>query len=73
MARTVTAAIDRTSSPVDVVSWSGGVFAAGELILAPLRAHLPAGVELRAPLGDGLDGAARLLERPTLFRDLIHG
>ena len=48
-----------------VVSWSGGVFAAGELILDPLRAHLPAGVELRAPLGDGLDGAARLLERPT--------
>ena len=73
LARTVTAAIDRTSPPVDVVSWSGGVFAAGELILAPLRAHLPAGVELRAPLGDGLDGAARLLERPTLFRDLIHG
>ena len=73
LARTVTAAIDRTSPPVEVVSWSGGVFAAGELILAPLRAHLPAGVELRAPLGDGLDGAARLLERPTLFRDLIHG
>lgn len=58
------------SSPV-VVSWSGGVFAAGDLILDPLRAALPAGVELRAPLGDGLDGAARLLDDPVLFSDLI--
>lgn len=54
-----------------IVSWSGGVFSAGDLILDPLRAALPAGVVLRAPLGDGLDGAARLLDAPTLFSDLI--
>lgn len=79
LARTVTAALDRAGlvgpargapSPV-VVSWSGGVFSAGDLILDPLRAALPAGVVLRAPLGDGLDGAARLLDAPTLFSDLI--
>ncbi|MDA0185776.1 hypothetical protein OJ997_36065 [Solirubrobacter phytolaccae] len=54
-----------------VVSWSGGVFSACDLVLDPLRAALPAGVELRAPLGDGLDGAAALLEAPVLFSDLI--
>jgi hypothetical protein len=47
------------------------VFSAGDLVLDPLRAALPAGVELRAPLGDGLDGAARLLDAPRLFSDLI--
>ena len=49
-------------------SYAGGLFAAGELLLAPLRAALPG---LRPPLGSALDGAARLLERPPLFRDLI--
>lgn len=53
------------------VSWSGGVFAAGDLILDPLRAGLPVGAELVAPAGDGLDGAARLLDAPRLFSDLI--
>ncbi len=53
------------------MSWSGGVFSAGDLVLDPLRAALPAGVELRPPLGDGLDGAARLLEAPRLFSDLV--
>ena len=58
---------------VAVVSWSGGLFAAGELMLEPLRGpRCPRGVALRAPLGDALDGAARLLERPTAVRDLIH-
>ncbi|RKQ86352.1 BadF/BadG/BcrA/BcrD ATPase family protein [Solirubrobacter pauli] len=61
---------DGAREPV-VVSWSGGVFSAGDLILDPLRAALPPGVVLRAPLGDGLDGAARLLDAPTLFSDLI--
>ncbi len=49
-------------------SYAGGLFAAGELLLAPLRAELPG---LRTPLGSPLDGAARLLERPPLFQDLI--
>jgi N-acetylglucosamine kinase-like BadF-type ATPase len=86
LAATVTAALERAgllepkapgalSSPRRarpvVVSWSGGVFSAGDLVLDPLRAALPDGVELRAPLGDGLDGAARLLEAPRLFSDLI--
>jgi N-acetylglucosamine kinase-like BadF-type ATPase len=71
LARTVTAALDRAPSCPRRVSWSGGVFAAGELILGPLRAHLDA--ELVPPRGDGLDGAARLLDRPALFSALIHG
>jgi len=50
------------------VAYSGGLFAAGDVLLDPLRAQLPA---LRAPLGDALDGAARLLDRPPLFADLI--
>ena len=56
------------SLPALAMSYSGGLFAAGELLLAPLRAELPA---LLAPLGSPLDGAARLLERPPLFKDLI--
>jgi N-acetylglucosamine kinase-like BadF-type ATPase len=50
-------------------SFAGGLFDAGELLLAPLREALP---DLRAPLGDALDGVGRLLERPPLFADLIH-
>jgi N-acetylglucosamine kinase-like BadF-type ATPase len=58
----------RKRAAPSVVSYAGGLFAAGELLLAPLRAELP---DLREPLGDALDGAARLLERPPLFKDLI--
>jgi N-acetylglucosamine kinase-like BadF-type ATPase len=50
-------------------SYAGGLFAAGELLLEPMRAELG---EIRAPLGDALAGAARLLERPPCFIDLIH-
>ncbi|MDA0163006.1 hypothetical protein OM076_22225 [Solirubrobacter ginsenosidimutans] len=50
-------------------SYAGGLFAAGDLLLDPLRDALP---DLRPPRGDALDGAARLLDRPTLFSDLIH-
>jgi hypothetical protein len=56
------------------VSYAGGAFAAGELLLAPLRKEcrqLIPGAEVRAPLGDALDGAARLLERPARFADMI--
>ena len=49
-------------------SYVGGLFAAGELLLAPLRAQLPG---LRAPLGSPLDGAARLLARPSMFKSEI--
>ncbi|MBE2316122.1 ATPase [Solirubrobacter sp. CPCC 204708] len=71
LARTVSAALDRAPSCPQRVSWSGGVFAAGDLVLDSLRARLDA--ELVPPLGDGLDGAARLLDRPRRFRALIHG
>jgi N-acetylglucosamine kinase-like BadF-type ATPase len=50
-------------------SYAGGLFAAGDLLLDPLREALP---DLRPPRGDALDGAARLLDRPPLFSDLIH-
>jgi N-acetylglucosamine kinase-like BadF-type ATPase len=50
-------------------SYAGGLFAAGELLLEPFRAAL-GGVQ--EPLGDALDGAALLLERPPFFLDLIH-
>ena len=68
LARTAAAARDRLG--IDgPVSYAGGLFDAGELLLAPLRAELG---DVRAPLGDALDGAARLLERPPCFLDLIH-
>jgi N-acetylglucosamine kinase-like BadF-type ATPase len=51
-------------------SFSGGLFAAADLLLEPLRDALPGA--LRAPVGDALDGAGRLLERPRLFAELIH-
>ena len=51
-------------------SYAGGLFDAGDLLLEPFAAEL--GGEVRAPLGDPLDGAARLLERPPHFLDLIH-
>ena len=59
-----------------VVSWSGGLFAAGALILDPFRAELARlvpGVQVRAPLGDALAGAARLAEGTTRFASLVHG
>lgn len=49
-------------------AYAGGLFAAGPLLLDPLRAALPG---VQAPAGDALDGAARLLDRPPLFTDLI--
>ena len=67
LAATARAAAGALPGPA-ALAYSGGLFAAGELLLAPLRAELP---DLRPPLGVPLDGAARLLERPALFRDLI--
>ena len=64
----------RPAAPV--VSWSGGLFAAGALILDPFRAELARlvpGVQPRAPLGDALAGAARLADGTTLFASLVHG
>jgi N-acetylmuramic acid 6-phosphate etherase len=52
------------------VAFAGGLFAAGELLLASFRAELSG--DVRPPLGTSLDGAARLLERPPLFAHLIH-
>lgn len=55
-------------------SWAGGLFDVGELLIAPFEAELERlvpGVDLRSPRGSALDGAARLLERPPLFTDLI--
>ena len=69
LARTAAAARDRLG--IDgPVSYAGGLFDAGDLLLEPFAAEL--GGEVRAPLGDPLDGAARLLERPPHFLDLIH-
>jgi N-acetylglucosamine kinase-like BadF-type ATPase len=70
LARTVAAALAQAGAP-PVVSWSGGVFAAGDLILAPFIAQL--GFEPRAPLGDGLAGAARLAAGTPRFASLVHG
>jgi glucosamine kinase len=50
-------------------SYAGGLFAAGELLLGSFRETLG---DVRAPLGDALDGAAHLLDRPPFFLDLIH-
>ena len=59
------AAASRADDSTAAISYAGGLFAAGDLLLAPLRAEL---ADLRPPLGTPLDGAARLLERPALFR-----
>ena len=53
------------------VSFAGGLFGAGELILGPLRAAL--GFDVREPLGDGLAGAARLAAGTDRFASLVHG
>jgi N-acetylglucosamine kinase-like BadF-type ATPase len=42
------------------VSWTGGVFAAGDLALEPFRAALPPRLRPRPPRGGSLDGAALL-------------
>ena len=68
LARTAAAARDRAGLD-GPVAYAGGLFDVGELLLEPLRAALG---DVRAPLGDALDGAARLLERPPHFEDLIH-
>ena len=70
LARTTAAALERAGAP-RTVSFAGGLFGAGERILGPLREQL--GVELRAPLGDGLAGAARLVAGSTRFASLVHG
>jgi hypothetical protein len=59
-----------------VVSWAGGLFGAGELLLGPFRAELGRlvpGVVVRPPLGDGLAGAARLAAGTDRFASLVHG
>jgi glucosamine kinase len=52
-----------------VVSWTGRLFAAGDLLLGPfgagLAVRLPAAV-LTPPLGDGLDGVERLAQLDEL-------
>ena len=49
------------------VSWSGGLFAAGEFLLDAVRRRArPRGAARRS--ATALDGAARLLERPPLFK-----
>jgi N-acetylglucosamine kinase-like BadF-type ATPase len=69
LAATALAAARKAGVAGGPFSYAGGLFAAGDLLLEPLRDALPG---LRPPLGDALDGAARLLDRPTLFSDLIH-
>jgi N-acetylglucosamine kinase-like BadF-type ATPase len=68
LARTAAAARDRIGI-AGPVSYAGGLFEAGELLLEPFRAGIG---DVRAPLGDALDGAALMLERPPRFFDLIH-
>lgn len=59
-----------------VMSWQGGVFNAGELVLAPFRSRVSqgrAGVTFRPPAGDALDGAAAIagLREPTVLDALV--
>lgn len=58
--RTATAAV--RSSGLRTVAYTGGVFAAGDLLLAPMRRYLAGATdaELIAPGGSPLDGAAEL-------------
>lgn len=70
VARTAVAAARRVLEPGKVVnvSWSGGLFAERELLLAPFRREvvgmLP-GARLVEPPGDALDGAGRLAATPV--------
>lgn len=56
------------------VSWAGGLFAAGRMLLTPLRRALatahPA-ARLVSPAGDALDGAARLARAPRSCPHLL--
>jgi N-acetylglucosamine kinase-like BadF-type ATPase len=70
LAHTALAALARAGAP-PTVSFAGGLFGAGELILGPLRAAL--GFDVREPLGDGLAGAARLAAGTDRFASLVHG
>lgn len=55
------------------VACAGGLFAAGELLLGPIREALPARAELRVSAGSPLDGAARLATGdPGPYRRLLH-
>jgi N-acetylglucosamine kinase-like BadF-type ATPase len=66
----LTAAAARDRLGIDgPVSYAGGLFAAGELLLESFRAELG---DVRPPAGDALDGAALLVERPPYFLELIH-
>jgi N-acetylglucosamine kinase-like BadF-type ATPase len=68
LARSAAAARERAG--IDgPVSYAGGLFAAGELLLGPFRSAIG---DVRAPLGDALAGAALLAGRPAFFADLIH-
>src|SRR5690606_9691223 len=67
LARAAAAAARVVAAPVPV-SWTGGLFALDDLVTAPFRARVVAAdprAEPRPPLGDALDGAARLAVDPA--------
>jgi N-acetylglucosamine kinase-like BadF-type ATPase len=74
IAETIGAAVDQLAGEGPVpVAYVGGLFAgAGEQLLTPIRAALPARARLTAAAGNSLDGAERLATGPTgTYADLI--
>ena len=79
LAITAAAAIDRLGWSVDEVplSWTGGLFAAGDVLwdrfAASVAARAPR-LTLQPPRGDSLSGAVYLarLGGSALHRDLVH-
>jgi N-acetylglucosamine kinase-like BadF-type ATPase len=73
LAETITTAVASLRGGDAVpVACVGGLFAAGEQLLAPLREHLPDRAEPRPPAGTPLDGASRLATGPLEpYSDLI--
>lgn len=69
------AARQADSDGAGAVSWCGGLFAAGELLLEPFRAELARRarhLEPREPVGTALDGAELLARLDTLSAALGH-
>ncbi|QBI19685.1 ATPase [Egibacter rhizosphaerae] len=77
LADALAAAARRVSlDPQAPVSWNGGLFDAGDLLVEPFRGRLAAllpGQPLRPPRGNALDGAYRIAvaDEPTLLDPLV--
>lgn len=64
LAETITTAVAATDGDQVPVACVGGLFNAGEQLLAPIRSLLPGQARLQPPAGTPLDGAARLATGP---------